>query len=68
MTKREAQTQARREISQVYRTAANRHSTTWGLSVRTPRGTVQSDIGSYRAAVMARAEAVRERIAELTAE
>lgn len=67
MTRQQALTQARTEISRVYRTGAvSWPITTWGFSILVPgRGTVQSDIGLYHQAIAARREALAERVASL---
>ena len=70
MTRRAALSQARSEISHVYKTAANGSSVTWGVSTRLPGmdRRCQSDIGSYRDAVAGRREWIASRTAELLGE
>jgi hypothetical protein len=68
MTPRSARTQARSEISRVYKTAANGHTTTWGFSILLPGRDkrTQSDIGTYREAVSARLDWIDTRVGDLT--
>lgn len=61
MTRRSALAQARREISPVFRTAANANTVTWGVRVTLSHGTTITEIGSYRNAASGRREWIAER-------
>lgn len=68
MTRKAARAQARREVSQVY--AVEGGGVVWGVTTYLPgqQRPTQSSIGSYRQAVAARGQWIRDRTVELVAE
>lgn len=69
MTRANARSQARREISRVHVVAANRHTQTYGATVSVGGGwSTTTPVGSYRDAVEARRAWIAERVEALTNE